>query len=230
MEQPFLRSYADVLIHTCHKRGIHAMGGLAAQIPIRSDLQENQSALEGVRADKLREVRAGFDGTWVAHPALVPVARGIFDKHMKGTHQISMPAEKRFRIAAEHLLEVPQGHISETELRRNIEAALEYIESWLRGNGWIAIDHLMEDAATAEMCRAQLWQWIRYGARMDRGGAITRELCEQILEECLENVKQSIGPGAYRRSWFDRAGEILKGLCTGGFQEFFTTSAHVDLA
>ena len=230
MEQPFLRSYAELLIHTCHKRGIHAIGGLAAQIPIRSDLQENQSAMEGVRAEKLREVRAGFDGTWVAHPALVPVTRGIFDKHMKGTHQISMPAEKRCRIAAQDLLEVRPGGIQEAGVRRNIEGALEYIESWLQGNGWVPIDHRMEDAATAELCRAQLWQWIRHGAGMDGGGAITRELCEQLLEECLKDVKQSIGPGAYRRSRFDRAGEILKALCSGGFQEFFTTSAYVDLA
>ncbi len=230
MEQPFLRFYVELLVHTCHKRGIHATGGLAAQIPIRCDLQENQSAMERVRAEKLREVRAGFDGTWVAHPALVPVARGIFDKCMKGPNQIALPAEKRPRITAQDLLEAPQGRITEAGLRRNIEVALAYIESWLGGDGWVPIDHLMEEAAMAEFCRAQLWQWIRYGARLDNGHAITWELFAGILEETLEDVTQSIRPDVYRQSRFDRAGEILKNFCTGDFQEHLTTSACAELA
>ncbi len=230
MDQPFLRSYAELLIHTCHKREIHAMGGMAAQTPIRIDLQENQTAMERVREDKLREVQAGHDGAWVAHPALVPVARGIFDKYMKGPNQIGMPAEKRSRVAAQDLLETPRGRVTEACLRRNIDVALAYIESWLRGNGWIPVYHLMEDTATAEICRAQLWQWTRFGVRMEDGRAITQELCEQILGEILKEVKQLIGPGAYRQSRFDRAEEILKDLCAGEFQEFLTTSAYADLA
>jgi malate synthase len=169
MEQPFLRSYVELLIHTCHMRGIHAMGGMAAQIPIRDDPKANEEAMQRVREDKLREVRAGHDGTWVAHPGLVPVAGAVFDEHMAEKNQIHMPREPRSRITEANLLEIPKGRITEAGLRRNIDVALRYIESWLRGNGCVPIYNLMEDAATAEICRAQLWQWIRYEARLEDG-------------------------------------------------------------
>jgi malate synthase len=229
MEQPFLRSYVELLIHTCHRRGVHAMGGMAAQIPIRNDAQANEEAMARVRQDKLREVRAGHDGTWVAHPGLVPVAREIFDEHMKAKNQIRMPAEKQSHIADKDLLEIPEGAITEAGVRRNIDVALQYIESWLRGNGCVPIYNLMEDAATAEISRAQLWQWIHHGARMDDGRTVTIEICENLLGEVLWQVERSIGAKAWAASKFHRAAEILKRLSGGGFQDFLTTAAYADL-
>jgi malate synthase len=135
MEQPFLRSYVKLLIHTCHRRGIHAMGGMAAQIPIRNNPAANEKAMERVRQDKLREVLAGHDGTWVAHPGLVPIAKAIFDEHMPVANQIKPPASPRSPITAANLLELPKGAITEGGLRRNIDVGLQYLESWLRGNG-----------------------------------------------------------------------------------------------
>jgi malate synthase len=229
MEQPFLRSYVELLIHTCHRRGVHAMGGMAAQIPIRNDAQANEEAMARVRQDKLREVRAGHDGTWVAHPGLVPVAREIFDEHMKAKNQIRMPAEKQSPITEKDLLQIPEGCITEAGVRRNIDVALQYIESWLRGNGCVPIYNLMEDAATAEISRAQLWQWIHHGARMDDGRTVTIEICENLLGEVLWQVERSIGAKAWAASKFHRAAEILKRLSGGGFQDFLTTAAYADL-
>ena len=228
MNQPFLRSYVELLIHTCHRRGIHAMGGMAAQIPIRNDNKANEEALQRVREDKLREVRAGHDGTWVAHPGLVPVAAEVFNQHMPGKNQIQRPAEANSPITAGNLLEVPKGSITEAGLRRNIEVALMYIESWLRGNGCVPIYNLMEDAATAEICRAQLWQWIRYGAHLEDGRLITSELHDRILAETLEQTRARVGADDYARSRFPRAAELLVGFTRGEFQEFLTTSAYSE--
>ena len=175
MEQPFLRSYVELLIHTCHRRGIHAMGGMAAQIPIRNNPAANEEAMERVRLDKLREVRAGHDGTWVAHPGLVPVAKAIFDEYMPTPNQIRPPAHAHSRITEQNLLEIPKGRITAAGFERNIDVALQYIESWLRGNGCVPIYNLMEDAATAEISRAQLWQWLRYGARLENGNKLPRQ-------------------------------------------------------
>jgi malate synthase len=230
MEQPFLRSYVELLIHTCHKRGIHAMGGMAAQIPIRDDPQANEDAMQRVRDDKLREVRAGHDGTWVAHPGLVSVAKAVFDQYMPGQNQIRMPAEARSPITEANLVEIPKGRITEAGLRRNIDVALRYIESWLRGNGCVPIYNLMEDAATAEICRAQLWQWIRYEARLEDGRVIAPELHEQVLDDLIGDLRECMGVEAYSASKFDRAGELLRELSTGDFQEFLTTTAYRDLA
>jgi malate synthase len=229
MTQPFLASYVELLIHTCHKRGIHAMGGMAAQIPIRNDQQANEEAMQRVREDKLREVRAGHDGTWVAHPGLVPVARAVFDEYMPEKNQIRPPAEPRSRITAANLLEIPKGSFTEAGLRRNIDVALQYLESWLRGNGCVPIYNLMEDAATAEISRTQIWQWIRYGAHLDDGRLITAEMHDQILEEILDQTQSSIGELAYSRSKFQRAAELLRQLSTGEFREFLTTAAYQDL-
>jgi malate synthase len=230
MEQPFLRSYVDLLIHTCHKRAIHAMGGMAAQIPIRDDPRANDEAMQRVREDKLREVRAGHDGSWVAHPGLVPVARGIFDEYMPEPNQIHTPAESRSPITAANLLEIPKGRITEAGLRRNIDVALRYIESWLRGNGCVPIYNLMEDAATAEICRTQTWQWIRYRARLEDGREITQDMHDQVLAEILSDLCESMGPQAYSASKFDRAAELIKELSVGDFREFLTTTAYGDLA
>jgi malate synthase len=229
MTQPFLASYVELLIHTCHKRGIHAMGGMAAQIPIRNDPQANEEAMRRVREDKLREVRAGHDGTWVAHPGLVPVARAIFDEYMPEKNQIRPPAEPRSRITAANLLEIPKGNITEAGLRRNIDVALQYLESWLRGNGCVPIYNLMEDAATAEISRTQIWQWIRYSAHLDDSRTITAEMHNQLLEEILGQTQNSIGQPAYSASKFQRAAELLRELSTGEFREFLTNAAYQDL-
>ncbi|HMK23034.1 MAG TPA: malate synthase A, partial [Terriglobales bacterium] len=165
MEKHFLKSYVDLLIRTCHRRGIHAMGGMAAQIPIKNDPEANERALDKVRQDKLREVRAGHDGTWVAHPGLVPVAKEIFDTHMKTPNQIDRHLPE-IHITAKDLLTVPEGKITEEGLKWNIDVGLQYVESWLRANGCVPIYNLMEDAATAEICRTQVWQWIRHGAKL----------------------------------------------------------------
>jgi malate synthase len=229
MEQPFLRSYVELLIHTCHRRGAHAMGGMAAQIPIRNDAAANEEAMERVRQDKLREVRAGHDGTWVAHPGLVPVAREIFDQHMPGRNQIRMPRERESRISGGDLLQIPQGPITEAGLRRNIDVALQYIESWLRGNGCVPIYNLMEDAATAEISRAQLWQWIRHGAQLESGCTVDFDLVESALGEVLDAMRLAMGRKAWGAGKFEAAGEILKELSTGEFQDFLTTSAYAEL-
>ncbi len=229
MDQPFLRSYVELLIHTCHRRRIHAMGGMAAQIPIRNDARANEEAMERVRQDKLREVLAGHDGTWVAHPGLVPVAREIFDEHMRGKNQIRMPQDRCARIAEKDLLEVPRGRITAAGVRRNIDVALQYLQSWLSGNGCVPIYNLMEDAATAEISRAQLWQWIHHGARMEDGQTVTFKYCEKVLSEVLGQMRSSIGETEWAKSRFSEAAELLKDLSRGEFREFLTTAAYADL-
>src|SRR5271165_5110709 len=227
MEQPFLRSYVELLIHTCHRRGIHAMGGMAAQIPIRNNPEANEKAMERVRQDKLREVRAGHDGTWVAHPGLVPIAKGIFDEYMPAPNQIAPPASPRSPITEANLLELPKGTITEAGLRRNIDVGLQYLEAWLRGNGCVPIYDLMEDAATAEISRSQLWQWIHYAARMDDGRTITPELFDQILREVVERLRTAeTTPPDHK---FDRAAELFTTMSKGEFEEFLTSVAYRDL-
>lgn len=229
MEQPFLRSYVELLIHTCHRRGIHAMGGMAAQIPIRDNPDANELAMDRVRQDKLREVRAGHDGTWVAHPGLVPVAKAIFDEYMKEPNQIRRPAQKRSRINENDLVEIPLGQITQGGFVRNVDIALQYIESWLRGNGCVPIYNLMEDAATAEISRAQIWQWIRYNARLCNGRRVDRHMLDCAIWNVLNQARQNLGAEQFALSRFERAAELLTALSTGEFQEFLTTAAYSEL-
>jgi malate synthase len=182
MEKHFLKSYVQLLIQTCHRRGIHAMGGMAAQIPIKNDPPANERALDKVRQDKLREVHAGHDGTWVAHPGLVPIAKEIFDTHMKEPNQIDR-RQPEVNITAADLLAVTEGPITEEGLRWNIDVGLQYLESWLRGSGCVPIYNLMEDAATAEICRAQVWQWLRHGATLSNGRRVTPELVRNVIAD-----------------------------------------------
>jgi malate synthase len=189
MDRHFLQSYVNLLVHTCHRRGVHAMGGMAAQIPIKSDPEANQVALHKVRQDKLREVWAGHDGTWVAHPALVSIAREVFDTYMPFPNQIEsrLPAV----IRAGDLLTVPTGEITSEGLNRNIDVGLQYLATWLCGNGCVPIYNLMEDAATAEISRAQVWQWIKYGARLSDGRCVTEALVRAVLEQqCVRLAHQ----------------------------------------
>ncbi|HLH05777.1 MAG TPA: malate synthase A [Terriglobales bacterium] len=223
MEQHFLKSYVELLIHTCHRRGIHAMGGMAAQIPIRGNPEANEAAMERVRQDKLREVRAGHDGTWVAHPGLVSVAKAVFDEYMKTPNQIKPPAEAHSRVTAEDLLRVPRGPITENGLRRNIDVALQYLQSWVGGQGCVPIYELMEDAATSEICRAQIWQWLHHAAKFEDGRTITQPLFEQMLKEVVADVQQRTGANPKD---LQLAADLLQQMSEGNFEEFLTTVAY----
>jgi malate synthase len=186
MDKAFLAAYVDLLIQTCHRRGIHAMGGMAAQIPIKSDPDANEAAMAKVRADKLREVRAGHDGTWVAHPGLVPIAKEIFDANMPGPNQIDRFAGEGAgapRIGRDDLLKLPEGPITEKGMRQNINVGILYLEAWFAGLGCVPLYNLMEDAATAEISRTQLWQWIHHGAKLDDGRTIDAALYERLRGE-----------------------------------------------
>lgn len=182
MTSHFLQSYVSLLIKTCHRRGVHAMGGMAAQIPIKGDDLANHDAMARVHADKKREALAGHDGTWVAHPGLIPVALDAFDRIMPGDNQLSQLLSS-LHITAADLLEVPEGHITEQGVRLNLTVALQYLASWLSGNGCVPIRNLMEDAATAEICRAQLWQWLRFSAMVNGNTPLTSDLLRTWLDE-----------------------------------------------
>jgi len=186
MDKAFLAAYVDLLIQTCHERGIHAMGGMAAQIPIKGDDAANEAAFAKVRADKLREVKAGHDGTWVAHPGMVALAKEVFDEHMPAANQIDRaPGRSR---AANELLELPEGVITEKGVRQNVNVGLLYLAAWLGGSGAVPLYNLMEDAATAEISRTQIWQWIHHGAHLDDGRLIDAALYEQIRDEELARI------------------------------------------
>ncbi len=217
MEKHFLKSYVELLIQTCHRRGIHAMGGMAAQIPIKNDPAANEKALNKVRQDKVREVTAGHDGTWVAHPALVPIAKEVFDTYMKTPNQISCQRED-VHVNAEDLLTVPAGQITEEGLRWNIDVGLQYLESWLRGAGCVPIYNLMEDAATAEICRSQVWQWLKHSARLSDGHPVTQGLIRQIIAEQKNRLKGGR---------ISEAADIFQRMMTSAdFAEFLTLEAY----
>jgi malate synthase len=229
MEQPFMRAYTQLLIKTCHRRRAFAMGGMAAQIPIKNDPESNRAALERVRADKLREVRDGHDGTWVAHPGLVSIAREIFDEHMKGPNQLDR-AREDFDAKAEDLRRLPTGTRTEVGLRHNIRVGVLYLEAWLRGNGCVPLYHLMEDAATAEISRTQVWQWIRHGASLDDGRRVTTELFHRILDEEMERVRAESGEERYASGRFPIARDLFERLSTSAaFEEFLTLPAYEHL-
>jgi malate synthase len=221
MDRHFLKSYVDLLIRTCHRRGIHAMGGMAAQIPIKGDPAANERALDKVRQDKLREVRAGHDGTWVAHPGLVPVASEAFGL-LAASHQLAVRRDD-VRVAPRDLLTVPDGEVTEAGLRTNVDIGIQYLESWLRGVGCVPIYNLMEDAATAEISRSQVWQWIRHGAHLANGAAVTSDLVESMIAQVLQEQRLKGGK-------FDLAAELFAQLMTGSeFPEFLTLAAYEHL-
>ena len=189
MDRHFLKSYVDLLIQTCHRRRVHAIGGMAAQVPIKNDSLRNDAAIAKVRKDKLREVIAGHDGTWVAHPALVPIAREQFDPYMTGPNQIHLKRND-VRVTQSDLLDVPTGTITENGLRRNVSIALQYLEAWLSGTGCVPLYHLMEDAATAEISRSQIWQWVKHRAKLDDGRTITPACVRECLRDELRILRQ----------------------------------------
>ena len=230
MDKAFLNAYVQLLIRTCHRRGIHAMGGMAAQIPIKNDPAANEAALDKVRQDKLREVKAGHDGTWVAHPGLVEVAKGIFDEHMTTPNQIHVKRED-VRVTQGDLLARHEGEITEAGLRLNVDVGIQYLASWLSGNGCVPIYNLMEDAATAEISRAQVWQWVRHKAALSDGRAITPDLVRSTISEQLSDFRGRLGDEAFNAGRYELAGELFMDMMTSDeFSEFLTLPAyeHID--
>ncbi|MGG2200879.1 MULTISPECIES: malate synthase A [Paenibacillus] len=231
MTSPFMRAYSLLAIKTCHKRNAHCIGGMAAQIPIKNDPEANQAAMDKVRADKEREATDGHDGTWVAHPGLVPVAMEVFDRIMPAPNQVGKQLE-HVEVTAADLLEVPQGPITESGLRTNISVGIQYIEAWLRGSGAVPIHNLMEDAATAEISRAQVWQWIRHprGVLQD-GGPITEQLFEQMVVEELAKIRSAVGEKQYTQGKYEQARELFSQMTLApDFEEFLTLPGYRLLA
>jgi malate synthase len=235
MTVPFMRAYTELLVRTCHRRGAHAMGGMAAVIPSRTDAEANERAFAAVRDDKRREAQDGFDGTWVAHPDSVAVAMAEFDAVLEDRpHQVDRTRDD-VAVGAADLLDVPAtpGAITERGLRSDVNVGIQYISSWLRGNGAAAIYGLMEDAATAEIARAQVWQWVRHGAALDDGRTVTAELVRRVADEELERIRQEVGDD----EWFHTEGRPRESRALFGevalgadFPEFLTIPAYRQLS
>lgn len=226
----FMRSYSLLAIQTCHKRNAHAIGGMAAQIPVKNNPEANDHAFEKVRKDKEREATDGHDGTWVAHPALVEVAMNVFNEHMQTANQIHRKREE-IRVTSHDLLEVPDGIITEEGVRININVGIRYIGEWLSGRGAAPINHLMEDAATAEISRAQLWQWIRHPRGiLEDGSRLTIGLYEKLRDEEVQHIREKIGEIAYQKGKFDQAITIFDQLVKEDeFIDFLTIPCYENL-
>ncbi len=233
MDKGFLRAYTQLLIKTCHRRNIHAMGGMAAQIPIKNDPARNDAALAKVRADKLREVRDGHDGTWVAHPGLVPIAKEIFDREMPAPNQIDRK-RRDVEVGAEDLLSPIAGTRTEVGLRHSLRVGVQYLEAWLRGVGCVPLYDLMEDAATAEICRSQIWQWVKYGVEVEGPNgaeALTRDRFATVMREEMAALKLELGDRyTGPESRFAEAEKLFAKLSTADqFEEFLTLPAYQAL-
>jgi malate synthase len=225
MTSPFLRAYCQLLVKTCHRRDAHAMGGMAAQIPIKNDSVANDAAIAKVLADKEREAADGFDGTWVAHPGLVPIAKSVFDRVMPNANQIQRKREDVCVKASELLAFGPEKPLTEGGLRTNINVSLQYIGSWLAGQGCVPINHLMEDAATAEISRSQIWQWIRNPKGvLEDGRKVTIELFRRLLGEELRKV--SGAPGAFGAKYDEAAWLLDRLVANDDFVDFLTEPAY----
>ncbi|MEH7117547.1 malate synthase A [Neobacillus vireti] len=231
MTSPFMRSYSLLTIQTCHRRKAPAMGGMAAQIPIKNNPQANEEAFAKVRADKEREARDGHDGTWVAHPGLVPVAMEVFNREMPTPNQIHTAKQQKITITQTDLLEVPNGTITEEGVRTNINVGIQYVASWLSGRGAAPIHHLMEDAATAEISRAQVWQWIRHPKGiLNDGRKVTAEMYEQLKLEELEKVKLEVGAENFENGRFAEAVQLFDRLILSDeFIDFLTLPGYQQL-
>jgi malate synthase len=230
MASPFLRAYSLLCIKTCHRRGAFAMGGMAAQIPIKNDPAANEAAMAKVRADKEREAGDGHDGTWVAHPGLVSIANAIFDRLMPSPNQVNRQRDD-VSVSASDLIAIPKGEITEAGLRNNVSVSLQYMAAWLTGNGCVPINNLMEDAATAEISRAQIWQWIRHptGVLAD-GRRVTIELFREMLSQEKQRLAGVLGPQRYAQGRFEEAGRLLDKITTSvEFDSFLTLSAYREL-
>jgi len=229
MNRHFLRSYVNLLVQTCHKRKAHAMGGMAAQIPIKNNAEANEQALGKVRDDKKREALAGHDGTWIAHPGLAPIAMDAFNSVMPESNQLHNMRDE-VEVIADDLLSVPSGDITESGIRSNIRIGIQYIEAWLRGNGCVPLYHLMEDSATAEISRAQLWQWIHHEARLDNGSQITAHKFDEWMVEELEVIQSEIGKNIFNDGKFSEASSLFSEMIKKDeFDEFLTLPAYYYL-
>ncbi|EFN59875.1 hypothetical protein CHLNCDRAFT_49305 [Chlorella variabilis] len=229
MEMPFMRAYTQLVVKTCHRRGCFAMGGMSAMIPIKNDAAANQAVMDKVRADKLREVQDGHDGTWVAHPALIPIAKEVFDEHMKTPNQISRQRDD-VQPDAEALLQVPEGPRTEATLRNNIAVCIRYMAAWIGGTGCVPLYNLMEDAATAEISRAQVWQWVRYGATLDGSKVCTPGLVRQVIEEELQIIRRELGGSeAFAAGEYLDAAFLTKLMCIGRELHDFLTLPAQDI-
>lgn len=229
MAVPFMDAYSRLVIQTCHKRRVHAMGGMSAFIPIKNDEAANNAAIDKVRVDKVREVTNGHDGTWVAHPGLVQVAMDVFNENMKTPNNYAVLRENDV-ITQKDLLTAPEGAKTEAGLRMNINVGILYIESWLRGVGAAALHNLMEDAATAEISRTQVWQWIKEQSKLEDGRTVTYELFKEILPSELENIKAYIGEEAFNKPTMKRAIEIFDELVQqDDYKEFLTLPAYEEI-
>ena len=230
MTSPFMRAYALLLVKTCHRRGAPAMGGMAAQIPIKNDPVANDAAMEKVRQDKLREVTDGCDGTWVAHPALVPIAKAVFDAHMPGPNQYSRQRPD-VRVSAADLLDFrPEAPITEAGLRNNISVGIQYLGAWLAGNGCVPVFNLMEDAATAEISRSQIWQWIRSDKGvLDDGRKVTATLFSQLVAEELPKVRSALGEAAWQAGKYAEGAALFEQITLGDYVEFLTLPAYEQI-
>ena len=229
MDKAFLKAYVDLLIQTCHRRNVHAMGGMAAQIPIKNDPAANDAATAKVAADKLREVRAGHDGTWVAHPGLVATAKQVFDEHMPAPNQIEKKREE-VRVTAEDLLRIPEGAVTEKGFRQNVNVGILYVEAWLGGSGAVPLYNLMEDAATAEISRTQLWQWIHHHATLEDGRVVDAALYERIRDEELASIREHLGAERVAKGYLDRAARIFDDLILNpDLGDFLTLPAYREL-
>jgi malate synthase len=228
MTSPFLRAYALLLVKTCHRRNTFAMGGMAAQIPIKNDVAANEAALEKVRADKLREATDGCDGTWVAHPGLVSVAREVFDRHMPGPNQIDRKRDDVNVTAADLLEFQPERPITEAGLRNNISVGVQYLGAWLAGNGCVPVYNLMEDAATAEIARSQIWQWIRNPRGvLDDGRKVTRELVSRLITDELPRIRKMLGESGWRGGRYDEAAALFTDITLSeSYTDFLTLPAY----
>jgi malate synthase len=229
MTVPFMHAYTELLVATCHRRGAHAMGGMAALIPSRRDEEANAAALEGVRADKQREVGQGYDGTWVAHPDLVPVAREVFERGLEGRPNQLERRREDVRVAAADLLDLAAtpGEVTEAGLRNNISVGFQYLSFWLTGRGAAAINSLMEDAATAEISRTQIWQWVRHRARLPDGRMITRELVRELLEEEMEKIRRAVGEETWLAGRPVQTRQVFERVALSeGLIEFLTLPAY----
>ena len=226
MGKAFLNAYSLQLIKTCHRRGAFAMGGMAAQIPVKGDAHANDEAFAKVRADKEREAGNGHDGTWVAHPDLVPIAMEVFDRLMPQANQLSVKRED-VRVTPSDLVKMHEGDRTEEGLGLNIRVGVQYIEAWLRGRGAVPIYNLMEDAATAEISRAQVWQWIHLGAKLDDGREVTPEMFRTALAGEMERVKGEVGAAAFEGGRFPEAIGLFSDMSLADeFEEFLTLPAY----
>ena len=225
MTSPFMSAYSKRVIEVCHKRNVHAIGGMAAQIPVKDDHEANKIAFEKVRSDKEREVKNGHDGTWVAHPALVSVAKEVFDQYMPSKNQIDKKFD--YHIEENDLLEIPKGEITEKGVRKNINVGILYLESWLMGIGAAAIYNLMEDAATAEISRTQIWQWLKNEAVLTDDRTLTRNMILQWETEEMENIEKYVGEERFKNGKFNLAKELFNELVFAeNFEEFLTLKAY----